>query len=424
LHFPGQRIAKHYFPVSTRQQLVKPKPAGLGGWYLLGLDQVLVDVEVHTPEQFVRDQGLVPGESVPIDDPDRFAALMAAIESSGYPCRFAPGGTVANTLNNFTHLSGEPAVLLGAIQDCIRPGEAAFHFVAQTHRAVSLEHLVAREGSVGTAVTFITPDGDRSFAVWPGVSNDYAAEEIPTDIINSATAVLASLYPLGDESWPICAANRRLMTLAHEAGVPVAFGLGTAHLVRRMRKQVQQLLKEQVTIVAMNNREARALTGERDALLACQQALDWVDVVIVTEGPRGMTIGAWVDRAYRRQTRQEIRSKAIPEYNRYEYSRMMRRADCQDAQKIYTHIHPYHGGPDQLANTSGAGDAALAAVLHDVAANRFHRLAVPDSYKHPAGMPFLTYSSLSRNAQYGNRVAYEVLKGASPRLEGPVGADR
>ena len=68
--------------------------------------------------------------------------------------------------------------------------------------------------------------------------------------------------------------------------------------------------------------------------------------------------------------------------------------------------------------------AALAAILHDVSANRYHRNTVPDSAKHPAGVPFLTYSSLSRNAQYGNRVAYEVLQGNSPRLDGPVGSDQ
>lgn len=33
------------------------------------------------------------------------------------------------------------------------------------------------------------------------------------------------------------------------------------------------------------------------------------------------------------------------------------------------------------------------------------------------------HSSLSRNAQYGRRVAYEVLRGYSPRLDRPVGPD-
>ena len=76
-----------------------------------------------------------------------------------------------------------------------------------------------------------------------------------------------------------------------------------------------------------------------------------------------------------------------------------------------------------MRSTSGAGDAALAALLHDIAANRYHRTTVPDSEKHQAPVRFLTYSSLSRNTQYGNRVAYEVLRLNSPRLDGPVGHD-
>ena len=101
----------------------------------------------------------------------------------------------------------------------------------------------------------------------------------------------------------------------------------------------------------------------------------------------------------------------------------MRRQDCERPQKVYSHIHPYRGGPDRLSNTSGAGDAALAALLHDIAANEYHRKLLPHSEKHAAPVPFLTYSSLSRNAQYGNRVAYEVLGARSPRLDGPVGHD-
>jgi inosine kinase len=260
--------------------------------------------------------------------------------------------------------------------------------------------------------------------VAPGASNAYGAEHLPEEVVRASSAVLASLYTLGDSSWPIYEATLRLMTLANEAKVPVAFGLGTANLVRRLRLTVERVLREHVTIAAMNQGEAEALTGQSDVLLACQQILDWVDLVIVTQGPVGMTIGGYADQAFRRQTRQPIRSKSIAEYNRWEYSRMLLRASCRAPIKVYTHIHPYRGGPDRLANTSGAGDAALAAVLHDVTANRYHRATVPDSAKHLPGVEFLTYSSLSRNAQYGNRVAYEVLKGASPRLDGPVGPDR
>jgi inosine kinase len=72
------------------------------------------------------------------------------------------------------------------------------------------------------------------------------------------------------------------------------------------------------------------------------------------------------------------------------------------------------GGPARIRNTNGAGDGALAAILHDIAANRYHRSNVPNSAKHIRD--FLTYSSLSQLCKYANRVSYEVLAQDCPRL--------
>ncbi len=424
MRFPGPRIRKHYFPVSGETELVDPVAERASRrWCLLGLDQVLVDMEVRASVAFIREAGLVPGESQRLGEAE-LQGLLGRIQAAGLEARFAPGGSVANSLNNYTFLSGERSVLLGAIVDPIPLHGAAFEFVAQTPKGMDLSQLVAEAGEVGLAITLISEDGERTFAVSPGVSNSYGPEHIHPGLVQGAGAVVTTLYTLADPDWPIAAATRRLMELANEHGVPVAFGLGTAGLVHQMRAPVRVILKDHVTIAAMNDREAEALTGEDDPLLACQAALEWVDLVIVTEGARGMTIGGYVDRSQRRRTRDHVRSRAIPAYNRWEYSRLMERRHCRHPLKIYTHIHPYQGGPDRMSNTNGAGDAALAAVLHDVAANRFHRATVPRSAKHPEGIPFLSYSSLSRNAQYGNRVAYEVLKGTSPRLDGPVGPDR
>ena len=427
LLFPGVRNAKHYFPVTRRATSVAPSVAGASGvrgrYYAVGIDEVLVDVEVAGPIELARDLGLVPGESVQLDDAAR-ATILARLEAEGlesYSC--APGGTVANTLTNYTFLSGEPSVLLGAIQATIRPGDPAFTYLCQTPKAVDLGQLLPVEGVTGTAITFVSPDGERSFGVAPGVAGHYPAEAIDEDTVRGASVVLGSLYSLRPRTRPIADAALRMMALAHEAGVPVAFGLGTAHLVAEMRDELRRLLADYVTIAAMNAREAEALTGESDVLLATRAVLEWVDVVIITEGHRGLTLGGWCDEPHLRHTRHEVRSKSIPNYNEWEFSRLARRDACNTPVPVFSHIHPYRGGPEQLANTNGAGDAALAALLHDIAANRYHRTQVPGSSKHDPDAPFLTYSSVSRNAQYANRVAYEVLTQRSPRLDGPVPAD-
>jgi len=424
MRFPGHREATHYFPVERKVRRGGSLPGGESpGWYLLGLDHVLADMEVEVPAQLVEELGLHSGESTPMED-EGLDRLLQRLEQRGLRPSITAGGTVSNSLNNYTFLAGEAAVLLGAIPRRLEFGDAAFLYVAHTPRAVDLSHLVAVEGNIGRALTLVEPGGERTFAVAAGVSEEFPPEMVDPVLVEHASAVLVTLYCLRHRQAPIAAATKRLLRLACEFRVPVALGMGTGSLVRQLSGELPQLLRSWVDIAAMNQFEARALTGQEDSLLACQQILDWVDLVIITEGARGMTMGGWVDEAHLRQTDQAIRSKSIAEYNRYEYSRVMKRSDCRNPVKIYTHIHPYRGGPDRLASTSGAGDAALAAVLHDVAANRFHRHAVPGSGKHPRGVPFLSYSSLSRCAQYGNRVAYEILSSRSPRLDRPVGPDR
>ena len=425
MHFPGNRSAKYYFPLTEKKTRVELSgEAGEAGWYVVGLDEVLVDLEVQgCTVDFVREVGLLPGESVNLK-PSAMQNLLERVRKSGLKWRYSAGGTVANTLANYTHLSGEPAVLLGAIEENIKFASPAFAFVAQSPRALSLDHLLGVEGEIGIAVTCFTPDGERSFGVAPGVSGAYPASAIPEEAVRGSSVALTTLYLLANRERPIAGAAQRLLEIGHEAGIPVAFGLGTASLVRRMRKPLIELIEAYVTIAAMNASEAEALTGETDVLLACDKILNWADVAIVTEGAMGLTLAGHTDESVKRATSEQLHSKGIREYNRWEFSRLMRKKDCPKPLRIYSHTHPFRGGPDRMSNTSGAGDAALAALLHDIAANRYHRLQVPESQKHADDIPFLSYSSLSRNAQYGNRVAYEVLKNRSPRLEGPVGSDQ
>ena len=423
MRFPGIRKAKYYFPVtekkSTLTATTTTKP-----WYIVGLDEVIVDLEIHDcPQELLPELGLVAGESVQFSA-EEIARLLARVKEHGLSVRFAAGGTIANTLCNYTHLSGEPAILLGAIPETIHPGTPAFAYVAQTPKAVNLDYLVPIAGEVGIAVTCFTPDGERSFAVAPGISGNYRAEDIDADIVRHASVAATSVYCVANPNRPIAGATMRMMEIAHEAGVPVAFGMGTSAIVRRMHAEILEILKKYVNIAAMNAREAEALTGYSDPLLAGNALLDFVDTVLITEGAHGLTMCGYTDDSVKRATRDGLHSAAIENYNQYEYSRLVLRRNCKTPVRIFTHIHPYLGGPQKLCNTSGAGDAALAAFLHDVAATRYHAETVPDSRKHSYGVEFLTYSSLSRNAQYSNRVAYEVLRNNSPRLEAPIGNDK
>ena len=209
-------------------------------------------------------------------------------------------------------------------------------------------------------------------------------------------------------------ANFKACQFAKKHNVPVVLSLGTSSLIEAKQDFFKNFVNDFVTILAMNENEANALVNEKDALKACDKILDLCDMCLLTVGPKGLYIAGHVDDQYKRQTKDLIHSKSIAEYNKFEYSRAMMKVHCQNPIKIFTHINPYLGGPGVIKNTNGAGDAALAALLHDIASNTYHRQVSPSSPKHAGN--FLTYSSIHQVSKYCNRASYEVLKQNSPRL--------
>jgi inosine kinase len=166
----------------------------------------------------------------------------------------------------------------------------------------------------------------------------------------------------------------------------------------------------------MNEEEAEALTGLADPLLGVRaRARPGPSSCCAPPGRPASTWLGHTDDEVKRETRYPLLPGAIPEFNRYEFSRPMHAAPpAKRPIKVFAHIAPYHGGPERITSTNGAGDAALAALLHDMAANRYHTRACPELVETRAD--FLTYSSMSQVCRYANRVSYEVLAQASPRL--------
>ena len=128
-------------------------------------------------------------------------------------------------------------------------------------------------------------------------------------------------------------------------------------------KDALKKLKTNVDILAMNEEEAEALTGEANPILASARALDFADLILCTAGATGLYLAGFTDDAVKRETRYPLLPGAIPEFNRYEFSRPMRRKRCETPIKVFAHIAPYHGGPERITSTNGAGDAALSALL-------------------------------------------------------------
>lgn len=416
MRFPGRRKHKHYFPVHERDSLLHR--VGADGpqvkIHVIGIDQTLVDIDARVPEEVLARYGLRKAGSTIISS-DLAASLYDELfEAKQISYEFA-GGTVGNTLHNYSLLADDASVLLGVMSEVIRVGTSGYRYLSNTSSRVNLDHLQPVAGAIGRCFALVTPDGERTFAIAAGKMNGLRPESIPESVFENAAALVISSYLMragADE--PITAATLRAVSLARAANVPVVLTLGTHAVIADRPEFWRAFISENVDIVAMNQEEGEALTGFADPLLACERTLEWADLVMCTAGPVGLYLAGYTDDAVKRATRYALLPGAIPEFNRYEFSRPMTKSACETPIKVFAYIAPYQGGPDRITSANGAGDAALSALLHDIAANRYHRGRVPSSAKH--ARDFLTYSSMSQVCRYANRVSYEVLVQSSPRL--------
>lgn len=416
MKFPGKRKSKHYFPVNARDPLLQQAQpeSEVSTSYIVGIDQTLVDIEAKVDDAFVERYGLSLGHSLVIEDDVAEALYQELIDKNLITHQFA-GGTIGNTLHNYSVLADDRSILLGVMCSNVKIGGYAYRYLCNTSSRTDLNYLQAVDGAIGRCFTLISESGERTFAISPGQMNQLRPESIPEAVIAGASALVLTSYLVRCKAGePMPAATMRAIEFAKKHDVPVVLTLGTKYVIADNPQWWRDFLKDHVSILAMNEDEALELTGLGDPLMASDMALEWVDLVLCTAGPSGLYMAGYTEEANKRETQHPLLPGNIAEFNRYEFSRAMRRESCENPLRVYSHIAPYMGGPEKIMNTNGAGDGALSALLHDIAANGYHRTNIPNSSKHVRS--YLTYSSLAQVCKYANRVSYQVLNQHSPRL--------
>ena len=416
MKFPGQRKSKHYFPVNNRDPLLaklNPTPQR-ASTYIAGIDQTLVDIEAKVSEKLLERYQLPKGNSTLINDKMAHDLYSELKENNMISDEFA-GGTIGNTVHNYSILADDKSVLFGVMSNNIEVGSYAYRYLCDTSSKVDLNHLQPVSGSLGRCFTLISECGERTFAISKGAMDKLSPEYINKEVVQGASALVLTAYLMrASEGDPMTEAALQAIEYAKAANVPVVLTLGTHFLIEEKPDWWRAFIKENVTILAMNEDEGKALTGFSDPLLASEAALELCDLVLTTAGPLGLYTAGYTEESQKRETSNTLLPGLIPEFNRFEFSRPKLKENCATPLKVFAHIPPYMGGPEIIRNTNGAGDAALAALLHDLASNQFHKENIPSSSKHISDG--LCYSSFSQICKYANRVAYEVLAQHSPRL--------
>ncbi len=144
-------------------------------------------------DDFITRYGLSAGHSLVIEDEVAEKLYQELTRENLITHQFA-GGTIGNTMHNYSVLADDRSVLLGVMCSNIEIGSYAYRYLCNTSSRTDLNYLQAVDGPIGRCFTLIGESGERTFAISPGHMNQLRAESIPEAVIAGASALVLTSY--------------------------------------------------------------------------------------------------------------------------------------------------------------------------------------------------------------------------------------
>ena len=242
---------------------------------IIGIGNALVDVLVHLEDETHLNRLQLPKGGMTHVDRPRYEELAAAV--STLPHKVATGGSAANAIHAMA-LLGDTVGFVGTVgADTM----GTLFATCSRERGIDARLRVCDEGDTGVATTFITEDGERTFATYLGVAPQIEFQPDP-DFIGDDAILHVEGYLVQDHDF-----IEHVMRTAKEAGMRVSYDLASWNIVRADHDFVEHLVQDYVDIVFANEEEAAAFSGQDDPEVSLRQFAAMTEVAVVKVGRRG-----------------------------------------------------------------------------------------------------------------------------------------
>lgn len=218
---------------------------------VMGVGSALLDFIVKVDDSFLDSQNLRKG-GMHLVDAVRSSAILKAL--SGKSLETVPGGSAANAAAGVACLGGK-SLFLGTVGD----DDYGRLYVKETVKAGVASRIGVSHSLTGHAITFITPDLERTFATHLGAALNLRATYVKEEDIRRARIIHFEAYLF--EMPELREASIRAMELARSCATRVSVDLSDPFLVERIRGTLDLVLNRYTDIVFANEEEALAYTG-------------------------------------------------------------------------------------------------------------------------------------------------------------------
>ncbi|MBF0184217.1 MAG: adenosine kinase [Magnetococcales bacterium] len=255
-----------------------------------GIGHALVDMEFQVSDTFLAEAGLQKGSMTLVDEARQQQLLH---QLSGQPPHRACGGSAANTLIGLAQFGGR------GFYSCQVAQDDAGDFFAQALLADGVDNQLQPprpQGTTGRCLVFITPDAERTMCTHLGISEQFSTGQL-------ALPMMAQAEYLYIEGYLVSSPSGREATLAaaraaRQQGVKTALTFSDTSMITYFRGGLEAITEPGVDLLFCNESEAMAFTGCQTLAQAKQQLAQIAQLVGLTLGAQGATIGhhgKWID---------------------------------------------------------------------------------------------------------------------------------
>ena len=244
---------------------------------ITGIGNALTDVLVRLSDERVLNSLALPKGSMQLIDDSQLPEIRRVLQTM--PMNRATGGSAGNTMLALANLGVAP-VFIGKVGN----DETGRFFADNASEKGIRPMLVQSNLPSGIAHTFITADGERTFATYLGAAGDMQADDINETMLADCDYLYIEGYLVQNH-----ALISRAIELAKAKGAKVCLDLASYNIVAADHAFFSELLRDAIDVVFANEEEAKAFTGT-NAEEALYELGKLCEVAVVKLGKRGSAI--------------------------------------------------------------------------------------------------------------------------------------
>ena len=237
---------------------------------VIGLGNTLMDFLVEVDENKLLEFDLNKGEMQLVEE-EKAKIILQKLKEHELKVELVPGGSAANTLRAIGLLGGN-VILVGKVGN----DEHGEMYVEQMEDHGVIPRVNGNPKTTGHAITFITPDAERTFSVHLGAALELFKEDVLEEDIKVSKVLHLEGYQLEGQTRDVVL---HAVEFAKKHGTKVSLDLSDGGVIRRNKEFFKEFLKSSVDIVFANELEAHDFCGlaeegaARDLGRSCEIAI-------------------------------------------------------------------------------------------------------------------------------------------------------